>query len=135
MLEFILQEEVIRNVPYCRDSVEEGARIVFWGLVRNKNLGKTNISKIEYSCYPKLTIKEGKKILAEALNKFEIRRVHCIHRVGTLLLQERAVRIEVGSEHREAAFYAIMYIMKEIKTRLPIWKKEFDSKEGLWIES
>ncbi len=135
MEEFILQEDEIKDISYLSNNSREGARLIFWGLVRDHNLGYKDISKIEYSCYHELAIREGRKILGEAREKFSILRIHCIHRIGMLMVQERVVRVEIGAEHREASYHACMYVMEEIKKRLPIWKKEFSlAHGGRWID-
>ena len=46
-----------------------GARSVFEGTVRDTNDGH-DVTKLEYECYEPLAMKEGNKILAEAIEKF-----------------------------------------------------------------
>jgi len=66
-----------------------------------------------------------KKIIQEACEKFPIEHAVCIHRTGTLELRELAVWIAVFAKHREASYRANEYIIDQVKTRVPIWKKEF----------
>jgi uncharacterized radical SAM superfamily Fe-S cluster-containing enzyme len=47
-----------------------------------------------------------------------------VHRTGLLDIGEAAVFVGVTSAHRDASFQACRFIIDEIKTRLPIWKKE-----------
>ena len=47
-----------------------------------------------------------------------------MHRVGHLQLGDLAVWVGVTAEHRAAAFDACRFIIDEMKTRVPIWKKE-----------
>ena len=139
MVTFIIQEEAISDSvqPTISKQSNEGAVLVFMGLVRDFNKARDGVLKIEYQCYKEMAEKEGKKILHNAMQKFEITRVHCIHRIGLLLLQETAIRLEIRSAHRLASLRACEYIMDEIKQSVPIWKKEFyvdDDKEvGEWM--
>jgi molybdopterin synthase catalytic subunit len=100
-----------------------GALVTFEGWVRNHEDGRQVVA-LEYECYEELALKEGNRILAEALEKFEILDARCIHRVGRLDIGEIAVWIGVSAEHRAEAFRACQYIIDEVKGRVPIWKKE-----------
>jgi len=52
-----------------------------------------------------------------------------------LNIGETAVWVGVNASHRDAAFNACRYVIDEIKTRVPIWKKEIyvDGNSG-WLE-
>lgn len=100
-----------------------GAVVTFEGMVRDNNEGKQVVT-LEYEAYESLGVKEGDKIIAEAKEKFAIIEAACVHRTGLLAVRDMAVAAVVSAAHREAAFEACRYIIDEVKTRLPIWKKE-----------
>ena len=100
-----------------------GARSVFEGTVRDTNNGH-DVKKLEYECYESLAMKEGSKILGEAIEKFGLIDAFCIHRIGTLEVGETAVIVVATSGHRDEAFKGCRYIIDEVKCRVPIWKKE-----------
>jgi molybdopterin synthase catalytic subunit len=81
------------------------------------------VSSLEYEVYPELAQKEGEKIIQEALTKFDIVDVYCVHREGHLQIGEMAVWVIATSEHRENAFLACQYIIDEVKARVPIGRK------------
>ena len=112
-----------------------GAFATFEGLVRNHNEGKT-VTSLEYEAHEVLCRKEAEKIFAEAHKKFPIIGAKCFHRIGKLNIGEMAVWVGVTAAHRDEAFKACRFIIDEIKTRLPIWKKEFyaDGDSG-WINA
>ena len=115
------------DVPAFRQSLEDvssGACLVFEGWVRNHNDGR-GVLRLTYEVFEPLALKEGELILEEAKSKFDISRARAIHRSGELALSEPAVVVGVASSHRDAAFLACRYIIDEIKSRLPIWKKEY----------
>jgi molybdopterin synthase catalytic subunit len=105
----------------------------FEGWVRNHHQGKS-VEHLEYEAYPALAEKEGTRILAEAIDKFELHHAACVHRTGAIELGGLAVVVCVSSSHRDAAFKACRYIIDEVKSRVPIWKKEFfaDGESG-WV--
>jgi len=120
----------VSNTPIdanaARHAVEDkhcGGLVVFEGWIRDHNEGHA-VERLEYEVYRPLAEKEGKRIIGEALERFDIRHALCIHREGLLELGEIAVIVCVSAAHRGPAFDACRYIIDEVKTRLPIWKKE-----------
>ena len=103
-----------------------GALVTFEGRVRNHNDGRT-VERLEYEGYEALAAKEGERIVAEALARFDITHARCVHRLGALELGDLAVWVGVSAHHRGEAFEACRYIIDEVKERVPIWKKEFYS--------
>ena len=110
-----------------------GAYVGFEGWIRNHNEGE-DVLRLEYEVYEPLAVKEGEKIIAEAMDRFPILHAECVHREGLLEIGECAVWVGVTSAHRDEAFAACRYIIDEVKVRLPIWKKEYyaDGNSG-WV--
>lgn len=110
-----------------------GALATFEGWVRNHNEGQP-VEQLEYSSYKELAEKEGQRIIDEALAKFEIDAALARHRIGLLPIGGIAVWVGVSAAHRDPAFEACRYVIEEIKSRVPIWKKEYYS-SGLrsWV--
>jgi len=100
-----------------------GGYCAFEGLVRNHNEGM-QVRHLEYEAFEPLAIKEGERILAEAISRFEVDHASCVHRVGDLAIGDMAVWVGVSARHRDEAFRACRYIIDEVKHRVPIWKKE-----------
>jgi molybdopterin synthase catalytic subunit len=103
--------------------VAAGGYVSFEGWVRDHNEGR-EVTRLEYEAFQDLAIKEGERILEEALVRFPIKQALCIHRVGELGLRDMAVWVGVSSVHRGEAFAACRFIIDEVKHRVPIWKKE-----------
>lgn len=100
-----------------------GGYASFEGWVRDHNEG-LQVSRLEYEAFQELAVKEGERIVAEALRLFPIKHALCLHRVGALAVGDMAVWVGVSSVHRGEAFDACRYIIDEVKHRVPIWKKE-----------
>jgi molybdopterin synthase catalytic subunit len=98
-----------------------GGYCAFEGWVRNENEGH-EVLRLEYEGYEPVAVAEGKKILAEAAEKYPYLHAHCVHRTGMLEIGDCAVWVGVASAHRDEAFKACRYIIDELKHRLPIWK-------------
>lgn len=112
---------------------EAGACVTFEGWVRDHNDGRC-VNRLEYEAYETVAIGEGNSILEEARARFGILNVRCVHRVGKLAIGDLAVWVGASAAHRDDAFRACRYIIDEIKSRVPIWKKEHyaDGDSG-WI--
>ncbi|MBS0418544.1 MAG: ThiF family adenylyltransferase [Proteobacteria bacterium] len=95
----------------------------FEGWVRNHNEGLP-VRHLEYEAFEPLAIKEGERIVAEAIKRFGVEHAACVHRIGDLAIGEMAVWVGVSARHRAEAFLACRYIIDEVKHRVPIWKKE-----------
>lgn len=112
---------------------DAGACVTFEGWVRNHNDGRA-VVRLEYEAYAPVAVAEGTRILEEAQRKFAVRDARCVHRVGALAIGDLAVWVGVTAAHRDDAFLAARYIIDEIKTRLPIWKKEhYTGGDSGWV--
>ena len=110
-----------------------GAFAGFEGWVRNYNDGH-KVLQLEYEVYTPIAESEGRKIIQEAKERFDILDAQGIHRSGLLEIGECAVWVGVSSVHRNEAFDACRYIIDHIKVRLPIWKKEYyENGDSGWV--
>jgi len=110
-----------------------GGYASFEGWVRNHSEGH-EVHRLEYEVYESLAVTEGTRILHEAVARFDVSNTACVHRTGALEIGDLAVWVGVSSSHRDEAFLACRYIIDEVKTRLPIWKKEhYVSGDSGWV--
>jgi len=121
------------NLGAAMKDPRAGAFVSFEGWVRNRNDGR-EVLFLEYECYEALALKEGARIVAEAMERFDVTGLQCIHRTGRLDIGELAVWVGVTAEHRGEAFAACRYVIDEIKHRVPIWKREtYAHGESEWV--
>ncbi len=100
-----------------------GGFACFEGWVRNHSEG-AQVRHLEYEAFEALAVREGERVIREALERFGVTRAACAHRLGDLAIGETAVWVGASAPHRHEAFLAARYIIDEVKHRLPIWKKE-----------
>ncbi|MFO1375697.1 MAG: ThiF family adenylyltransferase [Steroidobacteraceae bacterium] len=100
-----------------------GGYVSFEGWVRDENEGQ-RVTRLEYEAYVTLAVREGERIIDEAVRRFGVSHARCVHRVGSLAIGDLAVWVGVSSPHRGVAVAACRYIIDEVKHRVPIWKKE-----------
>lgn len=112
---------------------EDGAAVVFEGVVRNHTRGRRTLY-LDYEAYPEMALKQMDLLAQQALSRFPIRDVAIAHRVGRLQIGETSVAIVVSSAHRTAAFEACRWIIDTLKRTVPIWKKEYFEDGALWAD-
>jgi molybdopterin synthase catalytic subunit len=115
----------------CKDR-SAGATVLFTGSVRDHN-EKERVSGIYYEAYLEMAKNVLVEIENEVLRKWHVRKFIAIHRIGSLKVNEISVAIAITTEHRQDAFEACKYTIDNIKTRIPIWKKELlESGNATW---
>lgn len=102
---------------------EDGAVLLFWGVVRNHNAGRA-VGHLEYEAYAPMAEAVLREIVAEAQARWAVGEIAVAHRVGRLEIGEPSVGIAVAAPHREAAYAASRYVIEELKRRVPVWKRE-----------
>lgn len=112
---------------------EDGAALLFLGVVRNHTDGR-RVEGVGYEAYREMAEAVLGEIAGEAAEILGTDRIAVTHRIGELRVGEVSVAIAVSSPHRAEAYRASRYIIEEIKTRLPVWKKEhYAEGESAWL--
>ena len=110
-----------------------GAQAFFLGVVRDEHDGRA-VSAVTYEAFAPLAEKILADIVGEAQTKWSAR-VAAAHRLGKLEVGQASVGIAAGAPHRAEAFEACRYVIEEIKSRLPVFKKEhYAGGESRWLE-
>jgi molybdopterin synthase catalytic subunit len=112
---------------------EDGAVIVFDGIVRNNSRGRKTLY-LDYEAYEEMAAKQMKELAREAITRFEVRNVAIIHRLGRLQVGETSVLIIVSSAHRAKAYEASRFLIDTLKKTIPIWKKETFVDGAVWAD-
>ena len=112
---------------------EDGAAVVFEGVVRNQTRGRRTLY-LEYEAYEEMALDQMEGLAEQALKQFQVREVALVHRLGRLGIGETSVLIVVGSAHRAAAFDACRWLIDTLKRTVPIWKKEYFEDGAVWAD-
>jgi molybdopterin synthase catalytic subunit len=109
-----------------------GGIATFLGVVRDHNDGKA-VSLLEYEAYGEMAERELGAIESEIAAAVPGVRVFALHRVGPLGVGDVAVVCAASAPHRGEAFAACRKLIDEIKSRLPIWKREHGPDGPYWV--
>ncbi len=112
---------------------ESGAVSVFYGVVRNTNIGR-RVLYLEYDAYPPMAEKKMREIGEEVHARWPVSGVAMQHRTGRLEIGDASVIIAVSSPHRADAIEACHYAIDRLKSIVPIWKKEVFEGGEEWLE-
>lgn len=112
---------------------EDGAIVIFDGIVRNHSRNRRTLYLL-YEAYEEMALKQLRALAADALQRFAIRNLAIVHRLGRIEIGESSVLIAVYSAHRAAAFDACRYVIDTLKKTVPIWKKEYFEDGAVWAD-
>ncbi|HIL77771.1 MAG: molybdenum cofactor biosynthesis protein MoaE [Methyloprofundus sp.] len=111
-----------------------GATNVFVGTMRDFNEGD-KVTGMNLEHYPGMTEKQLEMVVAEAAKQWVVLDALVIHRVGDVYPDDVLVLVAIWSVHRGDAFDANRYIMEQLKSTVPFWKKEILANENSrWVE-
>jgi len=110
---------------------EDGAVAVFDGIVRNNSRGRRTLH-LDYEAYEEMADRQMRELGRQARDKFGVRHVTLLHRLGRLEVGETSVLVVVASAHRAQAFDACRWLIDTLKKTVPIWKKETFADGAVW---
>jgi molybdopterin synthase catalytic subunit len=123
-----LDEAAVRDAV---GAASDGAVVVFLGVVRDHDGGRA-VTALEYSAHP-----DAERFLRECCERVASAtglRVAAAHRIGELTVGDVALIAAVASAHRREAFLACANLVDEIKSGVPIWKRQrFADGESEWV--
>jgi molybdopterin synthase catalytic subunit len=131
--------EIVRHAIDTRALVdqlqrpEDGAVVVFEGVVRNNTKGRAT-THLEYECYEEMAREQMARIGREIASQFAVGRVGMVHRLGRLEIGEASVAVVATAPHRKPAFEAALEGINRLKREVPIWKKEFFADGAVWVD-
>lgn len=111
-----------------------GAVVVFEGCARDHHDGRS-VEQLAYEAFTPMALAQLAEVRTEAIARFGLEACLVHHRLGVVPLTEAAVVVVTASPHRREAFEAALWIMDEIKRRVPIWKREaYTEGTEAWVE-
>jgi len=125
--EHIEGEKLVAGIKHA----EDGAVVVFDGIVRNHSRGRQTLY-LDYEAYEEMALNQMRALAVEARERFGVRHVTIVHRLGRLEIGETSVLIVVASAHRAQAFDACRWLIDTLKQTVPIWKRETFADGAVW---
>ena len=124
--------EIVEN---CTDP-KGGCVNLFVGTTRDyfvDESGKKEVSTLSYEAEEELALMEMRSISEEAIEKFGCLKVIIVHRLGEVPVGGISIVVAVSTNHRPEGFKSTEWIMKDLKARVPLWKREiYSSGDSNW---
>ena len=127
MLEFARIQDTalnLENFDTIQAFPECGGTGIFIGTVRNHHEGRA-VQALKYTSYAPVTEKMIRTIEQEIQEKYALRYVRVVHRIGTLDIGDKAIIAIAYAPHRREAFQACEEAVERVKHEVPVWKEEF----------
>jgi molybdopterin synthase catalytic subunit len=110
-----------------------GATCMFVGTVRDSSRAG-EVTGLHYEAWAELADARLREVADELLERWDLRRVAILHRIGDLAVGEASVVVACSAPHRADAFDACRHGIERLKQDVPIWKKEgLVSGEAQWV--
>ncbi len=110
-----------------------GATAVFTGTMRDIS-GSAKVNRMMLEHYPGMTEKHLNDICRRAGERWDIIDALLIHRVGDIYPGDPIVLVAVWAAHRKDSYEANRFIMEDLKSKAPFWKKEILDEGERWVE-
>lgn len=120
----ISPQKVADSIAHHQIKTTIGAHQIFLGQVRADNIKDSEVIAIEYSAHEEMANSVFHEIREEAFEKFNLTCMHIYHSLGRVNAGELCLFVFVSSKHRKASQEAIVYLVEEIKSRVPVFGKE-----------
>jgi molybdopterin synthase catalytic subunit len=130
-------EVIIDYVKTLPGYHESGALACFVGVVREDPVrdSDSKVTRLEYEAYVEVALKRMQEIRADAKKHDGIVEVAIHHVIGSLLVGEPSLFVVVLGKHRQEVFPTLSETVERVKKEVPIWKKEFTTKESYWVST
>ncbi len=128
-VEFIADEkEILKTTPK-----EVGASLTFLGIARaSKEDG--DIIELFYEAHEIMSLKIFEDIRLKALKDFSLIDAYIYHKIGSVKVGEASFFVLVMGSHRDEVYKGSRFIVDEVKSQAPIWKKEiFKDGSSKWV--
>jgi molybdopterin synthase catalytic subunit len=112
-----------------------GAVSTFVGTTRVDQKDGASVEYLEYEAYRPMADRKLEEIGSEIEERWDVREVSIVHRIGRVDPGQASVAIVVASPRRGPAFEASRYAIERIKVVVPIWKREVWSDGYVWVGS
>ena len=112
-----------------------GAISTFIGTTRIDEVDGSRVEYLEYEAYRPMADRKLEEIGAEIRERWDVREVSIVHRLGRVDPGEPSVVIVASAPRRGPAFEASRYAIERIKEVVPIWKREVWSDGYVWVGS
>jgi len=114
-----------------------GAIACFLGVVREDPVSGScdRVMHLEYEAYADVALKKMEEIRQAMRNYAGIIEISIHHVIDRLGVGEPSLFVAVLGTHRQEVLPTLTETVERVKKEVPIWKKEFTSKDSYWVSA
>ena len=129
--------QVMTELSHLPNYHEAGAVACFVGVVREDPVreSEAKVVRLEYEAYVEVALKRMQEIRNTIKSRPGILEVSIHHIIDSLEVGEPSLFVAVLGKHRQDVFPALSETVERVKKEVPIWKKEFTTKESYWLST
>lgn len=132
----ITPEFIATSIAHHQVKTSIGAHQIFLGQVRKDLIDSKEVIAIEYSAHEDMANKVFDEIRESAFKNYDLTCMHIYHSIGVVKAGEICLFVFVSSKHRQMVQESIVYIVEEIKAKVPVFGKElFADNTHVWKEN
>lgn len=126
--------DLYRLIDDLKSSSENvGCVILFIGVVRKEAASGDVVDHLFYEAYRELALRKMKEIVDGVVDGEKVFSACIHHALGKIGVGGETMLVGVAAKHRSDGFHAIKRMIDEIKSEVPIWKKEVTDKGEYWV--
>ena len=132
----ITPDKISTSIAHHQVKTNIGAHDIFLGQVRADIIEEKEVVAIDYSCYEEMANQTFHEIREAAFEKYDLTCMHIYHSKGVVKTGEICLFVFTSSAHRKDAMDACVYLVEEIKAKVPVFGKElFSDNTHIWKEN
>ncbi|OAD22628.1 molybdopterin synthase, large subunit [Candidatus Thiomargarita nelsonii] len=105
-----------------------------WECLPGRSASGETVQSMFLEHYPGMTEKYLHSISETALQRWSLLDALIIHRVGEMQPGDTIVLVAAWAGHRAPAFEACRFLIEQLKSRAPFWKRESLDEGIRWVE-
>lgn len=133
LIDIQLLDAPVRYVPIDRFPTDAGGECVFLGRTRIESHAQHGqLHRLCYEAYRPMALKVMHQLAERAREQFSCQFIRIHHALGEVPPGEASVLIQTVCERRSAAFESCRFLIDQLKSHAPIWKREEWSDGATW---
>jgi len=129
--------EILEDFSKLPTYHQAGAVSCFVGIVREDPVrgADARVTHLEYEAYSEFALKKMQEIRDDLMKKSGVLEVSIHHVIDRLGVGEPSLFVAVLGKHRQDTFPTLTEAVERVKKEVPIWKKEFTTKDAYWVST
>lgn len=112
-------------MAFVKGDAGSGGVVTFEGVTRREVDDEHGaLVRLDYEAYDAMARQELRRLGEQAMDRWSLKKMAVVHRVGRVPVGEASVVIAVAGAHRAECFDACRWAIDTLKRDVPIWKKD-----------